>query len=176
MLNQASLPVAAEVASTTDECRGVGDRRERVDAVGRVRGTITYTADEAMGDCAHVGVHRSTRPHALLKAVHVDGALAMDGVLAVVTGADLHAVLGDRMVTGPAFQDQPAMAFDRVRYLGEPIAAVLARDLTVARAAADAIWVEYDDLVPVYGLDDALAEVAFVHDELRPSAVFGDLR
>lgn len=176
MLDQELRTAPTEAVATADGLHAVGDRRSRADATGRVRGTITYAADEARGSQAHLAVHRSTRPHAVIKTVHVDDALAIDGVQAVVTGADLYAALGDRMLTGPAFQDQPAMAFDRVRYVGEPLAAVLARDLSAARAAADAVRVEYEDLTPVYDLDDALAGAAFVHDELRPSAVFGDLR
>jgi CO/xanthine dehydrogenase Mo-binding subunit len=165
----------SDAASTAGAVRGVGDRRLREDALGRVRGTLTYTADEALGAGSHVAVHRSTRPHARITAVHVDEALAIDGVQAVITGADLHSALGDRLLTGPAFQDQPALAYDRVRYVGEPVAAVVAPDLATAREAADAVWVEYEDLTPVYDVDDALAGVAFVHDELKPSATFGDL-
>ncbi len=172
----AKTRTTASVASTAEGTHGVGDRRVRADALGRVRGTITYVGDEALGSGAHLAVHRSTRPHASVTAVHVDEALAMDGVHAVVTGADLYAQLGDRILTGPAFQDQPALAFDRVRYVGEPVAVVVAGSLPVAREAADAIWVEYEDLTPVYDIDDALAEVAFVHDRLRPSVVFDDLR
>jgi CO/xanthine dehydrogenase Mo-binding subunit len=155
---------------------GVGSERSRADADARVRGRITHVADEAIGNSAHLAVHRSTRPHALIKAVHVDEALAFKGVHAVVTGADLNARFGDRMITGPAFQDQPAIAVDRVRYVGEPVAVVVARDVATAREAADAVWVEYDDLEPVYDIDDALAGTSFVHEELKPSAVFGDLR
>ena len=155
---------------------GVGSERSRADAEARVRGRITHVADEAIGNSAHLAVHRSTRPHALIKAVHVDEAREMRGVHAVVTGADLYARFGDRMITGPAFQDQPAIAIDRVRYVGEPVAVVVARDLATAREAVDAVWVEYEDLDPVYDIDDALAGTSFVHEELRPSAVFGDLR
>lgn len=156
---------------------GVGARRARVDMAGKVRGLITHVADEALGAAtAHVALHRSTRPHALIREVDVSEALAIDGVQAVITGADLHRVLGDRILTGPAFQDQPALAFDRVRYVGEPVAAVLAADLATARSATEAVFVDYEELDPVYDLDTALTGEAFVHEELRPSAVFGDLR
>ncbi|WP_260195613.1 xanthine dehydrogenase family protein molybdopterin-binding subunit [Actinophytocola gossypii] len=154
----------------------VGGSRPRFDTAGRVRGMIAHVGDQAVGAAAHVAVHRATQPHARIEAVHVDEALAMPGVYGVVTGADLYKQLGDRLLTGPAFADQPALAHEKVRYVGEPVAAVLAADLATARAATDAIWVDYEDLPPVYDLADALAGTAYVHDELRPSSVFGDLK
>lgn len=160
-----------------DTTRGwVGDPRDRFDGPGRVRGTIRYVADEPAGPCAHVAVHRATTPHARILAVHADEALAIDGVYAVVTGAELHKRFGDRLLTGPAFADQPALAYDKVRYVGEPVAAVLAADLATARSAADTVFVEYEDLEPIYDLDAALTGGSFVHEELLPSAMFGDLR
>ena len=154
----------------------VGGRRARFDTVGRVRGLVSHVGDQPIGTGAHVAVHRSTQPHALIGAVHTEDALALPGVYAVVTGADLYKQLGDRLLTGPAFADQPGLAHEKVRYVGEPVAAVLAVDLATARAAADAVWVDYEELPPVYDLAAALAGTAFVHDELRPSSVFGDLR
>ncbi|MCW2853940.1 MAG: xanthine dehydrogenase [Nocardioides sp.] len=155
---------------------GVGERRQRFDAAGRVRGTIRYTGDEgATAGTAHVAVHRSTMPHARIVGVDVEAALKQEGVLAVLTGRDLHDRFGDRMFTGPAFADQPCLAFDKTRFVGEPIAAVLAVDNVTARAAADEIFVTYEELPPVYDIEDALAGTSFVHDELRPSSVFADL-
>ncbi|WP_201749753.1 xanthine dehydrogenase family protein molybdopterin-binding subunit [Micromonospora sicca] len=155
---------------------GVGSRRSRVGAAGKVLGQLRHVADRPHGGCAHVAVHRSTRPHARITSIDVSEAAALDGVEGVVTGADLYKVLGDRMFTGPAFSDQPPLAVDRVRYVGEPVVAVLARDVATAREAAELVYVEYEDLEPIYDVADALAERAFVHDALRPSVVFGDLR
>ena len=160
----------------TGETEAVGARWQRVGGRAKVRGELRYAADLPVGRCAHVAVHRSTRPSARITGIDVSEALAADGVLAVVTGADLHAELGDRVFTGPAFADQPPLAIDRVRYVGEPIAAVLAEDLGTARAAVDLIRVSYADLDPVYEIDDALDGDVFVHDQLKPSQVFGDLR
>lgn len=154
----------------------VGARWSRVGARAKVRGELRHVADRPYGACAHVAVHRSTRPHARIVSVDVSEAAALEGVDAVVTGADLYAALGERLYTGPAFTDQPPMAVDRVRYVGEPVAAVLARDLATAREAADLVYVEYEDLEPVYDIEAALQGRTFVHDELRPSPVFDDLR
>lgn len=154
----------------------VGASSPRFNLAGRVRGLTTHVADEPVGAAAHVALHRSTVPHARIIEVNVDDALAMPGVYAVVTGDDLYKQLGERMLTGPAFADQPCLAYDKVRYVGEPIAAVLAADLATAREAADAIWVDYEELPAVYDLSDALDGDTYVHEELRPSSVFADLR
>jgi CO/xanthine dehydrogenase Mo-binding subunit len=153
----------------------VGQRWARADAEAKVRGTFRYTADEPVGRCCYVGVHRANRPHARVVSVETEAARAVPGVAAVVTGADLYRALGDRVLSGPAFADQPPLAYDRVRYAGEPVAAVLAWDLATARAAADEIYVEYEDLPPVHDVDAAVAGGPYVHSELRPSRVFGDL-
>lgn len=153
----------------------VGERWARVDGRAKVRGELRYAADEPVRPCREVAVHRSTRPHARIVAVDTSRAAAMEGVVAVVTGADLHARLGDRIFTGPAFADQPCLAVDKVRYVGEPVAAVIAHTAATARQAAEEIEVEYDDLPPVHDVDAAIAGGAYVHDELRPSSVFGDL-
>ena len=154
----------------------VGQSWSRAGAESKVRGELRHVADRPFGSATHVAVHRSTRPHARITSIDVSEALSLKGVDAVVTGADLYAVLGDRMFTGPAFSDQPPLAVDRVRYVGEPVAAILARDLATAREAADLVYVEYEDLQPVYDVEDALTGPAFVHDSLKPSAVFGDLK
>jgi CO/xanthine dehydrogenase Mo-binding subunit len=170
------FPAGHSTPLPAPEGHAVGARWARSDAEAKVRGELKYVADHPMRHCAHVALHRSTRPHARILSVDVSMALAHPGVQAVVTGADLYKALGDRMFTGPAFSDQPALAIDRVRFVGEPVAAVLARDLATARAAVDMVRVEYEELEPVHDVRTALEGRSYVHDELRPSAVFGDLR
>jgi CO/xanthine dehydrogenase Mo-binding subunit len=148
----------------------------RADAEAKVLGTYRYSADLAVPTCLHLGIHRASRPHARIVDIDPSPALEVPGVVAVLTGAQLHEQLGDAIFTGPAFTDQPPLAVDRVRYVGEPVAVVVARDLATARAAADEIIVEYEELPPVLDVDAALSGQAFVHDELRPSTVFGDLK
>jgi CO/xanthine dehydrogenase Mo-binding subunit len=154
----------------------VGERWARTDARAKVRGELRYAADQPIRPCLDVAVHRSTRPHARITSIDTSRALAVEDVVAVVTGADLHALLGDRMLTGPAFSDQPCLALEKVRYVGEPVAAVIARGVRQAREAAEAIEVGYDELDPVHDVDEAITGKSFVHEELRPSAVFGDLK
>ncbi len=154
----------------------VGERWPRVAGRAKVRGELRYAADQPVRPCLDVAIHRSTRPHAMIRSIDVSRAESAEGVTAVVTGRRLHDLLGDRLMTGPAFADQPCLAVDRVRYVGEPVAAVIAHSLAAARAAAEEIEVEYEDLEPVHDVDVAVEGAAFVHEELRPAAVFGDLR
>lgn len=154
----------------------VGASIGRADARTRVVGTLKYTANYLPPDVLSVAVARSTRPHARLAHVETDAARAAQGVVAVVTGAQLHDLLAEHVLTGPAFQDQPILAYDTVRYVGEPYAAVVATGRGLARAAADLIYAEYEDLEPVLDVDDAIAGPPYVHDTLRPAAVFHDLR
>ncbi|WIV61810.1 xanthine dehydrogenase family protein molybdopterin-binding subunit [Amycolatopsis nalaikhensis] len=154
----------------------VGERWARTDGRAKVRGEFRYAAEEPVRPCLDLAVHRSTRPHAKIVSVDTSRALAVDGVVAVVTGADLFALLGERLMTGPAFSDQPCLAVDKVRYVGEPVAAVLAHGVAAARRAAEEIQVDYAELEPVHDVDAAIAGSAYVHEELRPSAVFGDLK
>lgn len=153
----------------------VGERWARADGAALARGEVLYGGDEPTGRVLQVAFHRSSRPHARIVSVATDAALAVDGVISVLTGADLHVRLGSAMYTGPAFADQPVLALDRVRFVGEPVVAVLAEDRATARWAAGLVEVTYEELTPVLGIDDALAGRSYVHEELKPSRVFEDL-
>jgi CO/xanthine dehydrogenase Mo-binding subunit len=172
----ASGPARSDTSTAEDAARVVGACVPRRDGEAKVRGELRYVADMPVPVAACIGITRSTRPHARIVGIDTSAALAKPGVEAVVTGADLHAELGDRIYTGPAFNDQPALAVDKVRYVGEPVAAVLAVDVATARAAADLVVVEYAELDAVHDVQSAIDGVAYVHDELRPSSVFGDLK
>lgn len=177
MPEQAGSGVVVAPEKTESAFSSVGTRRRRAEADSRVRGQARYVGDEHLDPSTlHVAAHRSTRPHALIKSIDAADALAVDGVLAVFTGEDLHEVFGERMFTGPAFHDQPPLAYQRVRFVGEPVVAVVAHDVVTARAAAELVVVEYEDLPPVYDIDAALEGTVFVHDELKPAANFGDLK
>lgn len=153
----------------------VGAPLPRVDGRVKATGRMQYAGDWQLPDMLEVAVARSERASARLRSVDVSAARAMEGVVAVVTGAELAAEMGDRHRTGPAFQDQPILAHEHVRYHGEPVAAVVARDVRTARRAASAIVVDYEDLEPVLDVDAAVAGAPYVHDELRPATVFKDL-
>jgi CO/xanthine dehydrogenase Mo-binding subunit len=124
----------------------------------------------------HAVLVRSTRPHARLVGVDVREARAAPGVVAVVTGADVSALPGVDPWLGPAFRDQPILALDRVRFVGEPLAAVVAVDRETALEAADRVVVDYEDLPAVFDVLEAAAPGSpLVHEEFRPSKAFADL-
>jgi CO/xanthine dehydrogenase Mo-binding subunit len=109
----------------------------------------------------HVQVLRSPHPHARIVSIDASAALAMDGVESVITSADVPGQDG----FGVFVHDQPIMARDKVRYVGEAIAAVAAEDALTAKRAVAAIKVVYEPLTPVFDPDEAMREgAAVVHD------------
>src|SRR5205085_7944720 len=77
---------------------------------------------------------------------------------------------------GPAFHDQPILAIDKVRHVGEPVAVVLASDPHVAEEAVALIVAEYDELPAVFDEVEAVTSKAIVHDVLKPAGTFADLK
>lgn len=142
----------------------IGQRQTLLDARDRVTGRIPYTINMEPPGTLHVAILRSTVPHARLVRVDASVAAGLPGVIATLTGADL-ARLPIRPLFGPVFRDQPVVAMDRVRYVGEPVAAVAAVDLRTAEAALEAIEVEYEELPAVFTPQDALAPGAPVLHE-----------
>ncbi|MGH9005913.1 MAG: xanthine dehydrogenase family protein molybdopterin-binding subunit, partial [Acidimicrobiia bacterium] len=116
---------------------------------------------------AEAAVVRSTSAHARIRAVDVSAALAVDGVLGILTGA----MVGSQTRPFPsalrAGIDYRATAVDVARYVGEPLAVVVARDRYVAEDAAELVEVDYEPLSVAAGLEEALAEGAPV---LHPAA------
>jgi CO/xanthine dehydrogenase Mo-binding subunit len=141
--------------------RVVGKSLPRMDAPGKVAGTAVYAADFALPGMLWGKVLRSAEPHARIVRLDPSGALARPGVRAVVSSADTPEVR-----YGGAVQDETVFARDRVRYVGQPLAAVAATTLEAAEAALAAIEVVLEPLPPVLDLTAALAPGApLVHAE-----------
>ena len=137
-----------------------------LDAVERVTGRVPYTIDIQVPGMLHAKLLRSTMAHARIRSIDTSRAKAVPGVEAVLTGADLAARTDIQPYYGPVFRDQPILAIGKVRYVGEPVAAVAAIDLDTAQRAIDLIEVEYEELPAAFTLDEALAEDApLVHEE-----------
>ena len=98
---------------------------------------------------------RSPYPHARIRGMDTERAKAHPGVLAVLTAADIPAVL-----TGRRLRDMPMLARDRVRFIGEKVAVVAAEDRNVAEEAAQLIEVEYEELTAVFDPLVAITEGA----------------
>jgi 4-hydroxybenzoyl-CoA reductase subunit alpha len=130
----------------------VGKPLPRVDAVAKVTGRAMYADDMLLPRTLHCRILRSPHPHARILSIDTSAARRMPGVQAVITGADLPIKFGILPVT----QDERALEHEKVRYVGDPIAAVAATEEEVAAAACDAITVEYEVLDPVMSIDEAL--------------------
>jgi CO/xanthine dehydrogenase Mo-binding subunit/aerobic-type carbon monoxide dehydrogenase small subunit (CoxS/CutS family) len=124
----------------------MGARTPRLDAPGKVTGSVKYAADMVLPNMLHMSVLRS--PHAYAKIISIDAseALAIPGVEVVLTSADVPGI--DNF--GVFIEDQPIMARDYVRYTGEAVAAVAAETLDLAIAATKLIKVEYKVLEGVF--------------------------
>jgi CO/xanthine dehydrogenase Mo-binding subunit len=143
----------------------VGVSRPRKDGREKLSGQAQYVGDMQMAGMLHGKVLRSPLAHARITSIDISHALALDGVGAVLTGADLQDI---EPYYGHAIKDRPIVALDRVRFAGEPVAAVAAVDEPTAEAALRLIEVEYEEL-PVLGtLEQALAPDAPRLHERRP--------
>src|SRR5450759_4161025 len=132
----------------------IGKPFPKPDAVSKVTGRAVYADDMLPARTLHCRVLRSRHPHARILSIDTSAARRMPGVQVVITGADLPIKFGILPVT----QDERALEHEKVRYVGDPIAAVAAVDEEIAAAACDAISVEYEVLQPVMSIDEALAE------------------
>jgi CO/xanthine dehydrogenase Mo-binding subunit len=129
-----------------------------LDGPDKVTGAARYTFDVTLPGMVHAKVLRSPHPHARIVAIDASRAEALPGVVAVVTGADV-IELPDPYY-GVAIRDQPVLAIDKVRYIGDMVAAVAALDEETAFRGLALIDVRYDLLPPVTTIDEALAEGA----------------
>lgn len=140
----------------------VGTNIKRVDALDKVTGAAKYVDDIQLAGTLVGKILRADRPHARIINIDTSEAEKLDGVKAVVTGKDFPYNVGIYMV------DQYIFAMEKVRYVGEPVAAVAAENEKIADKALSLIKVQYEDLTPVYDVDEALAEGApLVHEDLK---------
>lgn len=144
----------------------IGKVVDRVDARGHVTGRTEFFEDVRPAGLLHLKMRRSDRHHARLTSVDTTGALAVHGVVKVLTHKDIPNNLYTPLkLIGVTPDDEPILAEGKVRYLGEPICAVVAETEAAAYAGAAAITVEYEDLPPVFDVEEALAEGAPVVNE-----------
>ena len=130
----------------------IGFPRRRVDGRAMTTGQTKYADDVALPRMVFAKLLRSPVPHARIASVDTARATAHPGVLLVLTGRDLPIPYGILPVT----QDEHALAIDKVRFVGDPVALVVARDEATATEALDLIDVEYEPLKTIADYDDAL--------------------
>ncbi len=151
--------------------KSVGARIKRREDPRLITGRATYTDDIKLPRMGHMAFTRSIYAHAKLNSVDVSKAKAMPGVLLVLTGEDI-AGKTPQIPVGldfPGLKVPPhgLLAVGRVRFVGEPIALVVATDRYKARDAADAIEVDADPLDAVVDVEAAAAPGApLLHDEI----------
>jgi CO/xanthine dehydrogenase Mo-binding subunit len=146
--------------------REVGVSKPRKDAREKLAGQAQFVGDMELAGMLHGKVLRSTYAHARIRAIDSTAALAIDGVAAVLTGADLDDI---EPYYGHAIKDRPIVALDRCRFAGEAVAAVAAVDEATAEAAVRAIEVDYEPLPVIDTLQAALAPEAPQIHQRRPS-------
>ena len=151
----------------------VGRRLPKVNAWAHLTGTARYADDIQLPRMLYGRLLRSPHPHARITRIDTSRALAHEGVVAVCTGADMPELMGIM----PSTQDETALAVDKVRYVGEPVAAVAAVDEDTAFDALSLIDVEYEPLEPILTIDEALTrEDVRIHESSgRPANVFKDV-
>ncbi|HSF06959.1 MAG TPA: xanthine dehydrogenase family protein molybdopterin-binding subunit [Methylomirabilota bacterium] len=146
----------------------VGRSLKRKEDRALVAGRGRYLDDFTLPDMLHVGVVRSTHAHARLGKVTVDEALAGPGVVAAFTAGDLPELSEPIPAYGQLknFRDyaQPVLARDKVRYVGEPIAALVADTPYRLADALARVTVEYEDLPVITSTESALGSAARIHE------------
>jgi 4-hydroxybenzoyl-CoA reductase alpha subunit len=145
-------PVGAPNADAHD-LRVIGVPRRRVDARAKVTGQTRFADDIFLPRMAHCKLLRSPHPHARIRKIDASRAAAHPGVYLVLTGKDVPIQYGIL----PVSQDEQALCVDRVRHVGDPVAAIIAREELTAFEALDLIDVDYEILKTISDPEEALA-------------------
>ena len=162
-------------ATQSTETPQVGRSVPRLESWLKVTGRAEYVHNLRLPGMLYGKIFRSTVAHGRIRRIDVSAAQALPGVFKVVTSKEVREIVPDPYF-GPAFHDQPILAIDKVRYVGEPVAVVLASDPHVAEEAVHLISAEYEELPAVYDEVEAMTSKAIVHDVLRPAGTFPDLK
>ncbi|MFQ5917443.1 MAG: xanthine dehydrogenase family protein molybdopterin-binding subunit, partial [Candidatus Binatia bacterium] len=145
--------------------RIAGSAASRLDGIEKVTGKALYTGDIELPGMAYAKILRSPLPHAKLVRIDASKAESLPGVLAVLTRDDL---TGLNPRYGATYKDQSIVAVEKVRYVGDPVAAVLAVNESVAEEALTLFDVEYEELPAVTNIDEAIAAGAPLVHETEP--------
>src|SRR6202162_1928865 len=170
---------AKGLRTNDEELRVIGVPRRRVDARAKVTGQTRFADDISLPRMVYCKLLRSPHPHARIRKIDASPALAHPGVYLVLTGKELPIQYGIL----PVSQDEQALCGDRVRHVGDPVAAVIAREELTAFEALDLIDVDYEVLATISDPEEALANPEpRIHDygdegniHKRVSLEFGDV-
>ncbi|HXG52749.1 MAG TPA: molybdopterin cofactor-binding domain-containing protein [candidate division Zixibacteria bacterium] len=131
----------------------IGKPLRKVDALAKCMGETRYADDLDFPRMIYAKILHSPHAHARIREVRTERAAAMEGVYAVITGADLPEKFGIM----PSTQDEEALATEKARYVGDPVAAVAAASEALAEKALGLIEVDYEVLEPILTIEEALA-------------------
>ncbi len=165
------------MATMAGPSRLIGAPIKRREDPRLVQGLSHYVDDIKLVNTLHCTFLRSDYAHADIKSIDTEAAENLSGVVKVITGSDIAGKVGSipcaAEIEGLKVPDHPALAVGRVRFVGEPIAAVVATDPYVARDALDLIEVEYDELPAVVDLDAAIeSDSTVIYDEFDDNIAF----
>jgi 4-hydroxybenzoyl-CoA reductase alpha subunit len=157
----------------------VGKPFRKVDARAKCTGQTKFADDIVLPRMLFCKILRSHHPHALIKKIDLSKALALPGVIAIITGRDLPISYGIL----PVSQDEHALCIDKVRFVGDPVAAVAAIDEDVAFDAMNLIEVEYERLQTISSIEEGvMIDDPLIHDygdqaniHKKVSLEFGDV-
>ncbi len=138
----------------SDKLSVIGQSLPKIDAWAKVTGETRFADDMVLPRMAHGKILRSPHPHALIRRIDTARAVALPGVYAVITGHDLPRV---KFGILPVSQDEEALCVDKVRMVGDAVAAVAAVDEETAEQATRLIEVEYEPLKPLMSIEEALS-------------------
>ena len=165
--------MTSNIVLSTQDYRVVGTRPIRHDGADKVAGRARYAADVALPGLLHGKILRSPHPHARIRSIDATRALALKGVRAVVTAADLPeasaslADLEEGAMVNYGFYSRNVLAREKALYRGHAVAAVAAVDPQVAEEALGLLDVDYEVLPPVLNARDAMKEDApILHERL----------
>jgi 4-hydroxybenzoyl-CoA reductase subunit alpha len=139
---------------TNEKFSIIGQSLPKIDAWAKVTGETRYADDLVLPRMAYAKLLRSPHAHALIKRIDTSRAKAVPGVYAIITGQDLPRV---KFGILPVSQDEEALCLEKVRMVGDAVAAVAAADEETAERAARLIEVEYEPLKPLMSIQESLA-------------------
>ena len=159
------------------ELADIGKTFRRLDYETKVTGRAQYLADMSVPGMCHGKILRSPYPHARIKRIDTSKAQKVPGVMAVLTRDDILRNEGIEPYYGPVFKDQTIVAVEKVRHVGDPVAAVAALTVDAAEEALKLIEVDYEELPAVLNVHEAIKEnPTLVHEKVRiPESGFADL-
>ncbi|MBN1654598.1 MAG: molybdopterin-dependent oxidoreductase [Deltaproteobacteria bacterium] len=158
----------------THEFRIVGSNVPRTDARSKVTGAAMYTDDFKLPGMLFGKILRSPIAHGRILNIDVSKAAALPGVKCVITGEDTPKIKYGNWRLFPQTQDEYPLAVDKVRFIGDEVAAVAAIDIDTAEEALELVKVEYEELPAVFDVDRAIIEGAPVIHSITPNNISVD--